>query len=130
MPCPFFAPTARVKEFAEDAWPLGALFEGRCAANPQAEVPDEMQRRCCNIGYARRQCHAADAHEADAIRFLIRRVTGASVEVAWSTEHDHHPVAVGTLEVNPSNETAPLETIEVQARAYVSEYLRHAGRAA
>ena len=43
--------------------------------------------------------HAAQS-DADAFRFLIKSNRDGVVEVAWSSERNHHPVAVGTLTVD------------------------------
>jgi hypothetical protein len=85
MPCPFFLPGSL----------RGNFYEGRCAAEPDRSVPDEMLRSCCNAGYARARCSPAAASNADAVQFLIARESDGVVEVAWSLERDHHPIAVG-----------------------------------
>jgi len=88
-------------------------------------------QRCCNLGYARRECERAASHEADAVRFLIRGVADETAEVAWSSERDHHPVAAGTLHIPLTGDAEDAsETIEMQARAYVAGYVRHSGRVA
>jgi hypothetical protein len=81
----------------------------------------------CNRGYARASCGRAAQAEADAFRFLIRANSGGVVEVAWSSERNHHPVAVGNLNVNASDSIAESRPLERQARACVDAYFRQTG---
>lgn len=90
MACPLFLPSGPLSSF-EDAW------RGDCAAQPGVALPVDQLRHCCNIGYAREACKHAAGSEADAFRFLIKSERDGAVEVAWSSERDHHPLAVGTL---------------------------------
>lgn len=111
MACPLFLPSVR----------LGGtpLFEGRCAADPNSEVSFNTLRDCCNPGYARGRCDNASGAEADVFRFLVRSRVYGRVEVAWSAERDHHPVAVGTLLLTgcvPAN----AEPLHVQASVYAA----------
>jgi len=126
VPCPLFLPGAPLGPFPADAMPLGDLYSGRCAADKDLAIPDSVLRQCCNIGYARGQCPRAAAIDADAARFLIRADRDGVIEVAWSTERDHHPVAVGTLRLNGRPPAG--EPLEQQAYACVSGYLRRTGR--
>ena len=109
--------------------PLGDLYGGQCAAAPDALVPVETLRRCCNKGYARGTCERAASAEADAARFLVKANRGGTIEVAWAIERNHHPVAVGTIEVN-SAATPDQSPLERQARACATAYLRQIGAAA
>jgi hypothetical protein len=116
MACPLFLPAS----------PRGDLYGGDCAADP-VTINDDILRRCCNIGYARGSCRRAAQSDSDAFRFLIKANRDGVVDVAWSSERNHHPVAVGTLAVNCAvsiDETGPLER---QARAFAIAYLRQAG---
>lgn len=110
-----------------DALPLGDLYGGECAAARGALIPLDTIRGCCNHGYARARCARAAEIRADADRFLIRSHAGGTVEILWSQEADHHPVAVGTLLVS-EDRAAVEQPIERQARAYVTAYLRRTGR--
>jgi hypothetical protein len=118
MACPLFLP----------ALPLGDLYSGECAAQAGTPVPVDVLRRCCNAGYARGSCAWAAQADADAFRFLIKAKRGGVVDVAWSSERNHHPLAVGTLPVNCSVDTGKSSPLELQARVFAAEYLRHTGR--
>jgi hypothetical protein len=129
MACPLFLPASRLA-------PLDDLYGGECAAEAGALIPVDMLRQCCNAGYARDSCRRAAQSDADAFRFLIKANRDGVVDIAWSSERNHHPVAVGTLAVDyrtgvaaavcAGEETGPLER---QARAYAAEYLmQNSGR--
>ncbi|HWE48586.1 MAG TPA: hypothetical protein VG273_02280 [Bryobacteraceae bacterium] len=104
MACPLFLPSARLGDFDD-------VYSGECAADPGAIVPVDVLRLCCNRGYARGTCQRAAQAEADAFRFLIRAAGRGTVEVAWSIERDHHPVAVGKSAITDSTARSnqPLE---------------------
>ena len=92
-------------------------------------IPADVLRRCCHIGYARGVCERAAGSEADAMRFLVKSYRGGgTVEVAWSIERNHHPVAVGSFEVTETMTTE--RPLERQARACAEAYLRQIGAAA
>ncbi len=111
MACPLFLPASPLSDF-EDGW------TGCCAAQPGVAIPVDTLRRRCNPGYARDACAYAACAEPDAFRFLIQSESDGVSTVAWSSERDHHPLAVGTLLVAPEGEaTNPLER---QARACAS----------
>ncbi|MES1260378.1 MAG: hypothetical protein ABUS49_01485 [Acidobacteriota bacterium] len=110
MPCPLFLPDS-----------------ASCEAQPGAVVPADVIRRCCEQGYARHVCPHAAASEADAARFLIRAERNGTIEVAWSLERNHHPVATGTLAIDAS-QAASGTPLERQAHALAAEYLRRTGR--
>jgi hypothetical protein len=115
MPCPLFLPASPLAGFTN-------LDGGECASQPGALIPVDTLRRCCNAGYARATCAHAAQSDADAFQFLIKSNSNGVVGVAWSSERNHHPVAVGTLLVTGSAATeGPLER---QARAYVQAYFR------
>ncbi len=90
-----------------------------------------MLRRACLPGYARAICPHAAALEADAVRLLVRSHQGPIIAIAWSLERNHHPVAVGVVEINTAEvhtEGPASTTLERQAKALVSEYLRRTGQ--
>ena len=124
MACPLFLPLSPITGFAAEAMPLGDLFGGECAAETAALIPIDVLRRCCNAGYARGFCPRAAQAEADAFRFSIKANRDGVIDVAWSSERNHHPVAVGSLSVNPAAESPHSEPLERQARAYAANYLR------
>lgn len=115
MACPLFLPASPLSGF-DDA------CDGECAAQPGARIPIDTLRYRCNAGYARDACEHAAGAEPDAFRFLIQSNRDGVVRVAWSSERDHHPVAVGTLLVTAT--AAPAGPLECQARACVAAYLR------
>ena len=122
MPCPLFLPALPLAGFPGDISPVGALHGGECAAQPDTLIPVDTLRRCCNTGYARAACAHAAQSDADAFQFLIKSNRDGVVGVAWSSERNHHPVAVGTLLVT---DASPAEgPLERQARAYVAAYFR------
>jgi len=129
MPCPLFLPDSPLGGTAlagsASAAPLGAVFEGLCGVDPQAEIPESLLKQGCNTGYARDKCPRAAAIENDATRFRIKSHISGIIEVAWSLERDHHPVAVGTLRLAELPETS--EPLELQARACAAVYLRRTG---
>jgi hypothetical protein len=127
MACPLFIPSFSPGNLVTIAAP-GDLCEGWCAADPSASLDPDMLRRHCNPGYARRHCERAAQADADAVRVLVRGDNGRAVEVAWSIERNHHPVAVGveTVEIVPG-ETAPagsLTALAAQVRACAEAYAR------
>jgi hypothetical protein len=114
MACPLFVPLS----------PLSGsdLHDGYCGAQPEAPIPADTLRQCCNMGYARGVCRRAAQSNADAFRFLIKSNRDGVVAVAWSSERNHHPVAVGTLLVTEA--PASEDPLERQARAYAAACLR------
>ena len=123
MACPLFLPASPLP-----ASPFGDLYGGECAAAAGAQVPADVLRHCCNAGYARGSCARAAQSDADAFRFLIKANRGAVIDVSWSSERNHHPLAVGTLPVNCSADARESGPLELQARAFAVEYLRQIGR--
>jgi len=131
MACPLFIPSSPLGDFVPIAPPLGDLYGGDCAADPSAVIAPDTLRRYCNFGYARGHCERADQSEADAARFLIKGERGGLVEIAWATERNHHPVAVGavevvTMEIGPG-QAAPASHADVltrQAHACAEAYVR------
>jgi hypothetical protein len=120
MACPLFVPASPLTGFTD-------LYGGACAAEPGALIPVDVLRQCCNTGYARGSCQRAGRSEADAFRFLIKANRNGAVDVAWSSERNHHPVAVGTLAVDCKTGTTPRAPLESQARAYAVAYLLQNG---
>lgn len=124
MACPYFLPVTPLAGSAA-ASPLGAVFSGSCAAAPETEPSEVLLRTGCNQGYARAFCPHAAASQVDAARFRIKSHHAGVIEVAWSHERDHHPVAVGVLRLREDQvDPAPLEA---QARACIAVYLRRKG---
>jgi hypothetical protein len=107
--------------------PLSNIYAGECSADSGAVLSVDKLTRCCNPGYARTLCEFAASSEIDSYRFLVRSDDGGSTEVAWASERDHHPVAVGTLRIDHHLKpaTGPLEH---QARACAQTYLHQTGR--
>jgi len=127
MACPLFIPSAPIGDLIAIAPPLGDLFDGQCAADPSASIEGEVLRRYCNFGYARGCCERAAGSEADAVRLMVRGQHGSVVEIAWSIERNHHPVAVGRIDVETTVETASEPSGEVlaqQAHACAMAFLR------
>jgi hypothetical protein len=122
MACPLFLPVSPLAGLAPEAAPLGDFYNGECEADPGLAIPIDKLRRCCNTGYARGTCSRAGLSHADAARFLIKADRDGVIQIAWSSERDHHPVAVGTLEITPAS--PPGTPLERQAHACVSAYLR------
>jgi hypothetical protein len=119
MPCPLFLPGSLL--------PLSEIFAGSCAADRGAELSLDKLTRCCNPGYARGCCEPAAGAEADSFRFLVRSDDGAFIEIAWASEFNHHPLAVGTLRIARSLAPA-LTPLEHQARACAATYLHRTGQ--
>lgn len=111
--------------------PLTGLFAGECAACPGALVPMDRLRNCCNPGHARTSCPHAATIEPDAAQFLVRSDRDGVIEIAWAIEKNHHPVAVGTLQISTAPQSPPLAgpPLQHQARAFAANYLRQKGRA-
>ena len=108
MPCPLFLPATT-----------------GCEAQPGIVLPPGTIRRHCHPAYARHTCPHAAASPNDAMRFLVKSDRNGLIEVAWSLERTHHPVAVGTLTIEPAHQTGT--PLEQQAFALASEYLRRKG---
>lgn len=119
MACPLFLPSAPLAGFSD-------LYAGECAADIGRPVPEDTLRHCCNAGYARVFCGRAAQSDADAFRFAIKGKHDAVVEVAWSSERNHHPVAVGMVTINAAA-AADATPLERQARVYADAYLRQIG---
>ena len=119
MACPLFLPSSPLAGFSD-------LYNGACAADIGAAIPADTLRHCCNAGYARGFCERAAQSDADAFRFAIKANRSTAIDVAWSSERNHHPVAVGMVTVNGAAvaEASPLER---QARVYADAYLRQIG---
>jgi hypothetical protein len=119
MACPLFLPSSPLAGFSD-------LYGGACAVDNGAPIPVDTLRHYCNAGYARGFCERAAKSDADAFRFAIKANRGGAVDVAWSSERDHHPVAVGMLTVN-GTAVADASPLERQARVCVDAYLRQIG---
>ena len=125
MACPLFIPSTPLGELVSIPTPLGDLYCGHCAAEPSATIDPGILRRYCNFGYARGHCERAAQSDSDAVRFLVRGARGSIVEIAWSIERDHHPVAVGNMEIETAEiGIGPADTLTCQAKACAAAYLR------
>jgi hypothetical protein len=123
MACPLFVPASPLTGFTD----LSDLYSGECAAEVGALIPMDVLRQCCNTGYARDTCQRAAQSDVDAFRFLVKANRDGVVDVAWSSERNHHPVAVGTLAVDCKTGTTQTGPLERQARACAAAYLRQIG---
>lgn len=104
------------------------LYGGECVADPGALITVDILRQCCNAGYARDVCRRAAQSDADVFRFAIKADREGVVDVAWSSERNHHPVAVGTLAVDCRTAACTNEDpLQRQARVYATAYLRQIG---
>jgi hypothetical protein len=127
MACPLFLPVSPLAGLAPEAAPLGDVYGGECAADPGGTlIPIDTLRRCCNTGYARIACVRARQANSDATSFLIKADREGVIEVAWAMERDHHPVAVGTLQLTGTS--AAEEPLARQAHAFAAAYLRQNNR--
>jgi hypothetical protein len=111
VPCPLFLPDQS----------FGDYYAGHCSAEPETVIATDKLRSCCNRGYARGTCAHAATAEADAAQYLIQSDRDGVIEVAWSLERNHHPVAVGVMAVLPGQTGATPR--ERQALALVAAYL-------
>lgn len=119
MACPLFLPSSPLSDFDD-------IYSGECAAQPGAPISTDTLRQRCNPGYARTSCEHAAKSQSDAFRFLIKSHHAGSVEVAWSSERDHHPVAVGSSVV--TSLALVDDPLERQARACAAAYLGQKSR--
>jgi hypothetical protein len=126
MACPLFIPSSPLGELFSVAAPLGDLYGGQCAAEPAAVIEPETLRRYCNFGYARGCCPRAAQSDSDAARFMIRGARGSIVDVAWAVERNHHPVAVGRMEIETADPAPASDLLARQAHACASAYARQA----
>ena len=128
MACPLFIPSTPLAELVSAATPLGDLYAGHCAADTHALIDTDTLRRYCNFGYARGFCLRAAGSDADAVRLMVRAERSNVVEIAWAVERNHHPVAVGNMEIDAGLPAAPAEDVLTrQAYACAAAYRRQAG---
>jgi hypothetical protein len=120
MACPFFLPASPLASLED-------LYGGECAAGVGMPISADVLRQCCNAGYARGSCGRAAQSDSDAFRFTVKANHNGIVDVAWSSERNHHPVAVGTLAVDCNRGTTESMPLEMQARAHAVAYLRQIG---
>jgi hypothetical protein len=106
---------------------MSDMYAGECSADCGASLSLDRLTHCCNPGYARTRCANAATAEADSHRFLVISDTGGSIEIAWASERDHHPIAVGKLRFKHEPEVAS-GPLEHQARACAQAYLHRTGR--
>lgn len=88
---------------ADPAWPLGGIWEGRCAARetihpdaPGEPAPAEFLAGGCNLG-APACPHFPAAAGTDRISFSLGCDAGDRVEIRFALELRHRPVACGSL---------------------------------
>ena len=124
MACPLFLPSSPLVETGAIAPPLGDLYDGACAGDASAAIDADMVRRFCNYGYARERCVRAAQSEVDAVRLLVRGDRFGMVQIAWSTERNHHPVAVGQVEVDSLAGPVGVDVLAHQAHACAAAYVR------
>ena len=125
MACPLFIPSTPLGELGSVATTLGELYRGHCAADPEALIDAATLRRYCNFGYARGYCERAARSDSDAVRLMVRSECGNVVEIAWAVERNHHPVAVGNMEIEPGLPAEPAaDVLTRQAHACAAAYAR------
>ena len=66
--------------------------------------------------------------DAETCRFLIKSVQNGVIEVAWSKERDHHPVAVGTVQLRSGIAPADDDPVTLGAHACVMDWQRATGK--
>ena len=120
MACPFFLPDSPLTGLSDN-------YTGRCAAGDPSPIASELLESGCNQGYARGTCARAAQSDSDVFRFLVKAHCKGAVEVAWSSERNHHPVAVGSMLLDQT--AAPESPLERQAWTWAQTFLRHIGRA-
>jgi len=120
MACPFFLPNSPLTGFSD-------VYSGRCAAGDSISISHDLLEHGCNNGYARETCVHASRSESDVFRFLVKAHCNGIIEVAWSSERNHHPVAVGSLSIDQTIE--PDTPLERQAWISARNYLTHIGQA-
>jgi hypothetical protein len=109
--------------------PLGGGWVGQCSAPGHAgETPsDEELQQFCNLGYAKSCSRMPEAPHWDAIRFAVAHDRGSRIELWFSCEANHRPVAHGTLEYDLSllrwNSASSDVRIERLAQCYLESYL-------
>jgi hypothetical protein len=89
-------------------------------------IDPDFIRRGCRRGYARHICTDAAQIEPDASQCLIKAHYDHVIQVAWSLERNHHPVAVGLIEIAAG--VTPQTALEHQAHALASQYLTNTGQ--
>jgi hypothetical protein len=133
MSCPYFDPVApRVPGSGPESamLPLGDAWTGICRATPdQPWQPDHATLGpLCNLGYARGTCARFPPGDGpDAVRFAVSGDRGATVDLYYVIERDHHPFAHGPLEHTSAGVQGAGPLLARQAQAYVQSYLRRKG---
>jgi hypothetical protein len=133
MSCPYFDPVApRVPGSGPESamLPLGDAWTGICRATPeQPWQPDHATLGpLCNLGYARGTCARFPPGDGpDAVRFAVSGDHGATVDLYYVIERDHHPFAHGPLEHTSAGVQGAGPLLARQAQAYVQSYLRRKG---
>lgn len=109
--------------------PLGAGWNGKCAASDAQTPTDADLHDHCNLGYAKCE-HVPAEREADAVRFAVASASGGKIVVRYACERNHRPADCGTLEFDRHRMqwTAehPDERLQRMAECYLDAYLsRH-----
>jgi len=120
MACPFFLPRAPLGGFSD-------IYDGECAADALTLIHIDTLRTCCNRGYARAVCARAAQSDSDAFRFAIKANRGGVIDIAWSSERNHHPLAVGMLRLSSGESAGDAAPLDTQARVYAAAYVRQIG---
>jgi hypothetical protein len=102
MACPFFSPTERAENIAlphPARLPLGAAWRGGCGV-PGFELIQlgEKELESCNLGYAHACSRLPAERDADAVRFVVAKLSPERLVVQFVVESCHLPVASGRLE--------------------------------
>ena len=129
MPCPYFFPLTQTSRKGDAAphWPLLASWEGACHAEPAMQHLATEQLHGCNFGYAATCPRLPTDRAADRSSFQVVRRRDDGLQVAFSLERDHRPVAHGTLLYDLGTATwrvsHPDPILQRQAECYRSEYV-------
>jgi hypothetical protein len=112
--------------------PLGDAWSGICRAALAEGHPDaNTLQQLCNFGYAREKCALVPPGVPDAVRFTISNDREGLIRIYWVMEKDHLPFAHGPLEYSRAEAgfiaPHPDASLNRQAQAYVSSYLRRKG---
>ncbi|MBZ5524694.1 MAG: hypothetical protein LAP21_20845 [Acidobacteriia bacterium] len=130
MACPYFFPTRKSNGLYwpfPQRLPLGAGFEGSCAAGTESVPSAEELRDFCNVGYAGRCSRLPSDRRGDVIRFSVAAEQDGLVTLRYVCERDHAPVEHGELHYELSSRrfrSAPADAILLrQAECYVEVYM-------
>jgi hypothetical protein len=106
--------------------PLGAGWNGQCAASAAHVPSDDELRDHCNLGYAKCE-HLPESREADAVRFAVASASDGRIIVRYACEHQHRPADCGTLEFDSHRMEWTArhanQALQRMANCYVNAYL-------